>query len=158
MPHRRSRKFLCLVDSTPECRVAIRFAARRAEATRGHVALAYVIEPADFHHWMAVEDKIREEAYSEAERALYEAATIVNATYGGRPELVIREGHPREELSKLVQEDRSISILVLGAGAGKEGPGPIISALMAGDFGRDFPVPITIVPGGRSEAEIDTLG
>jgi nucleotide-binding universal stress UspA family protein len=158
MPHRSSRKFLCLVDPTPECRVAIRFAARRAEATRGHVVLLYVIESADFHHWMAVEAKMREEAYKEAERALYEAAAIVNQTYGGRPELMIREGQPREEIANLVAEDRSISILVLGAGTGKEGPGPIISGLLAGEFGRHFPIPITIVPGGRSEAEIDTLG
>jgi nucleotide-binding universal stress UspA family protein len=158
MTPRAPRKFLCLVDDTPECRVAIRFAARRAEGTRGHVALLYVIEPADFHHWMAVEAKIREEAYQEAERALYEAASIVNAAYGGRPELLIREGHPREEMSKLLDEDPSISILVLGAGTGKEGPGPIISGLLAGDFGKAFPVPITIVPGGRSEQEIDTLG
>lgn len=158
MPHRTSRKFLCLVDPTPECRVAIRFAARRADATRGHVALLYVIEPADFHHWMAVEAKMREEAYKEAERALYEAATIVNQTYGGRPELVIREGQPREEISKLVEGDRSFSVLVLGAGVAKESPGPIISALLSGEFGRHFPIPITIVPGGRSDAEIDTLG
>jgi len=153
-----SRKFLCIVDPTPECRIAIRFAARRADATKGHVALLYVIEPAGVATWMAVEAKMREEAYKEAERALYEAAAIVNAIYGGRPELIIREGHARDEIAKLLTEDQSVSILVLGAGTGKEGPGPIISGLLAGDFGRHFPVPITIVPGGRSEKEIDTLG
>jgi nucleotide-binding universal stress UspA family protein len=158
MAPRAPRKFLCLVDPTPESRVAIRFAARRAEATKGHVTLLYTIEPADFPTWMAVESKMREEAYSEAERALYEAASIVNATYGGRPELIIREGDPRDEIAKLLEEDASISILVLGAGTAKDGPGPIISALLAGDFGRAFPVPITIVPGGRSESEVDTFG
>jgi nucleotide-binding universal stress UspA family protein len=158
MAPRKPRKFLCLVDETPECRVAIRFAARRAEATKGHVALLYVIEPTNFATWKAVETKMREEAYKEAERALYEGAAIVNNAYGGRPELLIREGSPREEMSKLVAEDNSISILVLGAGTGKEGPGPIISGLLAGDFGHAFPVPITIVPGGRSETEIDTFG
>lgn len=158
MVHRHSRKFLCVVDGTPEARLAIRFAARRADAVRGHVALLYVIEPADSHHWLAVEAKMREEAYKEAERALYEAATIVNGTSGGRPELIIREGHPREEIAKLLTEERSISILVLGAGTGPEGPGPIISGLLAGEFGKRFPVPITIVPGGLTETEVDTLG
>lgn len=158
MAPRKPRKFLCLVDETPEARVAIRFAARRAEATRGHVALLYVIEPTNFATWKAVEAKMREEAYKEAERALYEGASIVNNAYGGRPELIIREGSAREELSKLLEEDGSITIIVLGAGAGKEGPGPIITGLLAGDFGSAFPVPITIVPGGRSETEIDTFG
>lgn len=158
MAPRKPRKFLCLVDETPECRVAIRFAARRAEATRGHVALLYVIEPTNIATWKAVEAKMREEAYKEAERALYEGASIVNAAYGGRPELLIREGSPREEIAKLLVDDSSISIIVLGAGTGKEGPGPLIMGILAGDFGTAFPVPITIVPGGRSETEIDTFG
>ena len=158
MAPRSPRKFLCVVDGTPECKVAIRFAARRAEGTKGHVALLYVIDTGDFHHWKAVEARMREEAYKEAERALYEGAAIVNAVYGGRPELIIREGDAPAEIAKLLEDDQSISILVLGAGTGKEGPGPIISSLLTVEFGRQFPVPITLVPGGRSESEVDMFG
>jgi nucleotide-binding universal stress UspA family protein len=157
MAERGARKFLCVIDETPECRVAIRFAARRAEHTLGHVALLYVIVPGDFHEWKAVEARMREEAYKEAERALYEACSIVNAVSGARPELIIREGIRRDELSKLIAEDPSISILVLGAGTTKAGPGPLITSLLGAEFGTDFPVPITIVPGGLTNEEIDAL-
>ena len=56
------RKFLVIVDKTPECRVALRFAARRAQRTGGIVTLLYIVPPADFQQWAGVERKMREEA------------------------------------------------------------------------------------------------
>jgi nucleotide-binding universal stress UspA family protein len=157
MANRGPRKFLCVIDDTPECRVAIRFAARRAEHTLGKVALLYVMEPPDFREWKAVEARMREEAYKEAERALYEAAAIVNQVSGGRPELIIREGDRRDELAALLKADPSLSILVLGAGTGKAGPGPLVHSILSAEFGHAFPIPITVVPGGLSDADIDAL-
>jgi nucleotide-binding universal stress UspA family protein len=157
MAERGPRKFLCVIDETPECRVAIRFAARRAEHTLGNVALLYVMEPPDFREWKAVEARMREEAYKEAERALYEAAAIVNQIGGRRPELIIREGLRRDELAALLKEDPSISILVLGAGTTKAGPGPLVSSIVSAEFGHAFPIPITLVPGGLNAEEIDAI-
>jgi hypothetical protein len=46
-------------------------------------------------------------------------------------------------------------MLVLAAGSGPEGPGPIITAL-AKTVGS-FPIPVTIVPGTLSDKDIDAL-
>ena len=56
------RLFLVVVDTSEEMNVALRFACQRAKNTGGRVALLYVMEPADFQHWMAVGDLMREEA------------------------------------------------------------------------------------------------
>ena len=45
------------------------------------------------------------------------------------PDRVIREGDTAEEIVKLIDEDADIGILVLAAGTGKEGPGPLVSSL-----------------------------
>ncbi|MGB0055607.1 MAG: universal stress protein, partial [Methyloceanibacter sp.] len=51
------RKFLVVVDETPECESALAFAASRAMRTHGQLALLYVIEPgAEFSHWLGVEE------------------------------------------------------------------------------------------------------
>ncbi len=71
------RIFLVVVDETEEMRVALRFACRRARNTGGRVALLYVIEPADFQHWQAVGDLMREEARSEGEQLLQKLAARV---------------------------------------------------------------------------------
>jgi nucleotide-binding universal stress UspA family protein len=147
------RKFLVVVDETPECSRALLYAARRAEHTNGALTLLFVITPADFKHWMGVENIMRAEAMEEAETALGRAADTVRAHSSVEPQLVIREGGRAEQIVKLIEEDQDISILVLAAGTEKEGPGPLVTAL-AGKQSGTFPVPITIVPGHLDDEEI----
>ena len=150
------RKFLAVVDNTPECRVALRYAARRAQHTSGIVTLLYVVLPADFQQWAGVERMMREEALQEAERQLHDAAKTVNDILGAMPELVIREGRPGDEIRGLLKEDRAISILVLAAGTAKEGPGPLVSAI-AGPSANAYPIPVTVVPGSLTDEQIDAI-
>lgn len=150
------RIFLVVVDATEEMRGALRFACRRARRTDGRVALLYVIEPADFQHWMAVEERMRDERRDEAERVLQGLAADVNALTGKMPVLYVREGSPADEIVKLIEEEPKISILVLGAGTDKKGPGPLVSSI-AGKMSGGFPIPITVVPGTLTLDQIDAL-
>ena len=150
------RKFLVIVDDTPECRLALRFASRRAVNTGGGVILLSVVPPAEFQHWLGVESLMQEEAREAAEALLQQLAADVNKTSGIVPELVIRTGQTHEEMLDLVTNDEEISVLVLGASAEEEGPGPLVSALTSRLSGT-FPIPITIVPGNLSVAQIDAL-
>lgn len=148
------RKFLVVVDKTPECSVALRFAARRAQHTGGHVTLLSVAEPGEFQQWKGVEDIMREEAHKAAESLLHLASKVVNELTGIVPELVIEHGRPSDCLIELIKRDRDISILVLASSTAKEGPGPLVS-LLAGTAAQ--PIPVTIVPGSLSEEVIDAL-
>ena len=150
------RVFLVIVDDTSEMEVALRFACRRASNSGGRVALLYVVEPTDFQHWMAVGDLMREEARNEGEQLLQRLASKVNDLTGQVPVLHVREGGRRDELLKLIDEDPSISILVLGASVGKRGPGPLVEALTGKLVGR-LRVPVTIVPGNLSNEDIDSI-
>jgi nucleotide-binding universal stress UspA family protein len=149
------RKFLAIIDDTPECERAVAYASKRAKSTGGVLVLLYVIEPGDFQHWLGVEKIMREEAAQAAGAALDVYATEVREQVGIEPELVVREGKPAEEIHKLIEEDQDIAILVLAAGAGKEGPGPLVASI-AGK-GAAFPIPVTVVPQNLSDEEIDSL-
>jgi nucleotide-binding universal stress UspA family protein len=150
------RVFLVVVDDSEEMGVALRYACRRASNTGGRVALLFVVEPTDFQHWMAVGDLMREEARNEGEQLLQRLAARVNELTGTLPVLYVREGSRREELMKLIDEEPSISILVLGASIDKRGPGPLIEAL-TGKFVGKLRVPVTIVPGNLNEEDIDSI-
>jgi hypothetical protein len=152
----RPRKFLVVVDKTPECHIAIRFATRRAQHTKGRVTLLCVAKLADFQQWRGVEEIMRDEAHAEAESLIFGAAKAVNELSGIIPEIVIGYGRTSDCLAELVKNDRDISILVLAAGTSKEGPGPLVSAF-AGQAAGTNPIPVTIVPGGLSDEAIDTL-
>ena len=150
------RIFLVVVDESEEMRVALRYAALRAKRTGGKVALLYVIEPSDLQQWMAVESLMREERRQEAEVLLQKLSGEVAELCGTLPIVFIREGRRRDELLSLLEEEPTISILVLAAGTGAEGPGPLVTQLVGKMSGR-MRVPITVVPGNLSNEQIAAL-
>jgi nucleotide-binding universal stress UspA family protein len=152
----RDRVFLVVVDETQELKVALRYACIRARKTGGRVALLAVVEPADAQDWMGVNELMREEARMAAEQAMQKLAADVQKTSNAMPILIIREGNRRDELLKLIEEEPSMSILVLGAATGAKGPGPLVSALTTKFVGK-LRIPITLVPGNLSLEEIDTI-
>ena len=149
------RVFLVVVDSSPEMKVALRFACRRARATGGRLAMLYVTEPATAE-WLGVGEIMREERRAEAETRLQELAVDVREMSGDVPVLYVREGDPADELLRLLAEEPTISVLVLGADPGPKGPGPLITALSGRLIGK-LHVPMTIVPGSMTSAEIDAV-
>jgi nucleotide-binding universal stress UspA family protein len=105
--------------------------------------------------WLGVADIMRAEAMEDANAALDRASGRANGIAAITPERVIREGDPTEQVIDVIEKDVDIAILVLAANPGPEGAGPLIAA-MANAVGN-FPVPIVIVPGELSDAEIDAL-
>src|ERR1019366_3384645 len=149
----RVRKFLVVVDKTPECKVALRYAARRAQHTGGRVTLLAAATPPDFQQWRGVEAIMEDEAHAEAEALLHAAAKTVNELAGILPELIILQGRVTECVGQLLKEDKDISILILAAGTGKEGPGPLVTMFASGLQA----IPVTIVPGTLNDAAIDAI-
>ncbi len=151
----RRHKFLVVVDDTPECRVALRYATRRARNVHCGVVLLRVVEPVDFNQWAGVAELMRQEAYEAAEVLLRQLAEQVNLDSGILPEVSIREGTAREQVLKLVEEDPGIRMLVLAAAPGSE-PGPLVTAL-AGQMVGNLSFPITLVPGNLTDEQIDRI-
>lgn len=150
------RIFLVVVDQSEELRVAVRYASKRAAHTGGRVALLYIEEQPEVQHWQAVEELMREELRQKAEETLQQWSKLVQEWSGKTPVLFVREGNPRDVVLKVLDEEKSVSILVLAAAAGKKGPGPLITAL-TGKMWKSVTIPMTIVPGGLSDDEIDAL-
>lgn len=150
------RKFLVVLDDTPECDRAVVFAAKRAEHTGGALILLYVIAPGDFQHWLGVEQVMKAEAREEAEEVMSRFVDRVRATSSVEPEQVILEGTKSDEIINLINDDEDIAILVLAAGTDKEGPGPLVTSIVLRGGGA-FPIPVTIVPGTLSDDDISAL-
>jgi len=154
------RKFLVAVDETPECDRALAFAASRAKRTKGQLALLYVIEPeGEALHWLGVEDMAREEGLSKA-KAVFRLFGRKLKALGFEalvPEEIVREGSKAEEITKAIEEDQDIGVLVLGASRDPSGPGPLVTHLAGGKLAGSFPVPITVVPGHLTTEEILAL-
>jgi nucleotide-binding universal stress UspA family protein len=150
------RVFLVVVDEYKELQAALHYAARRAAHTGGRIALLHVIEPSELQHWISIENLAREERREEAEQLMQRLCEQIAPIAGTIPIVYIREGRRRDQLLALIAEEPSISILVLAAGTGPEGPGPLITDLTGKPAAR-LRIPITIVPGGLTLEQLDAV-
>ena len=123
------RVFLVVVDESPEMQKALRYACRRAKRTGGRVALLYVMDPPEGQQWGGVVDLMRQEARQQAEEVIARHADTAASLTGQPPAIHIREGKSRDELIKA----------------------------FSGKLGSQLRIPLTIVPGVLTEAEIDAI-
>jgi nucleotide-binding universal stress UspA family protein len=148
------RKYLVIIDDTPECGRAVYWAAKRAGRTKSVVEMLRVIETGDRNQqWLGITDLMQVEQM--------DAAKAVREKYAGRAaaiakvkvERVIRDGNTADEILNLIDEDADIGILVLAAGNDNDGFGPLVThiAKAAGTF----PIPIAIVPGHLKDEDIE---
>jgi nucleotide-binding universal stress UspA family protein len=149
--HDYARKFLVLIDDSPVCDRAVSFAANRVKRTGGTLVLLAVIDSEDFGQFIGVADAMRAEARDQAERMLDTRIARIRQIGQIRTETVIREGRPAEAIEQVVTADPGIAILVLAAGQGDKGPGPLVTHFAAHNR---LHVLVTIVPGAMTDEEI----
>ena len=126
------------------------YASRWAVRVGGGVVMLRIIAIEDQNQqWLGVADLMRAEAEDAANEALDRAAGRANGIAAITPERVIREGDPTAQILDVIDKDVDISMLVLAANPGPEGPGPLIS--MMAQVAGSFPIPVVIVPGDLSD-------
>jgi nucleotide-binding universal stress UspA family protein len=149
-------KCLVIVDDTAEWDRAVYYASRWAIRVGGGVLMLRIIETKDQNQeWLGVADIMRAEAYENANAALDRAAGRANGIAAITPERVIREGEAIEQILEVIEQDSDVAMMVLAANPGAEGPGPLVT-MMANTMAT-FPIPVMIVPGELSDAEVDAL-
>lgn len=149
------RTYLVVVDETEEAAIALRFAARRAAKTGGAVEILSLIPPAEFVQWGGVQATIEEEALLRAEALVAGAAGALIEESGIRPTITVRQGDPIGIVRKILEDNKGIAALVLGAAASGS-PGPLVSHFAGADAGK-LPCPIMIIPGSLDREAIDRL-
>ena len=155
MPN-KIRKFLVVVDDTTECHRALSYASQRAVRTNGKLSLLRVINTSDFKNLYGVEKIMKQEAEEQALSVLKELSARVHNETGLISEIIIKFGEPSIEIINFIQEEKSISLLVLAASSESGKPGPLVSQFTGSKVGN-FPIPITIVPGHLSKKTILAL-
>ncbi|MDX2257365.1 MAG: universal stress protein [Hyphomicrobiaceae bacterium] len=153
------RKFLLIVDTSQEVEAALYYAASRIQHSGGVLVMLYIIEPQEFQHWMGVRQVQLEEETAKAKALfrLFRRKLNQSGFEDVGHEEVIAEGMKPAEITKAIEADEDIAIMVLGAAVDAKGPGPLVSSLASGKAAGTFPIPITIVPGNLTLDEIQAL-
>ena len=149
------RTYLVVIDDSPEARVALRFAARRASKTGGRVEVLAIVEPQDFVQWGGVQAAIEEEQRLRIDGIVSGAVGEMMDETGIRPEIVIRSGEPIKVVRDVVGERQDVAALVLGA-APSGSPGPLVAHFSGTDAGK-LPLPVMIIPGSIDDDRLEQL-
>jgi len=153
---KRYRKFCVVVDGSEDSKAAIRFAAGRAAHTvGGRVTLFHAIAPQTGGHWIAVKEKMEEEARAAAESLVSKTADAIFDYVGLRSEIIMTIGDLREGLVEYLSKDDAIFALILGASPGAS-PGMLVD-YFSGAVAGNLPCPLVIVPGALDPARIDAI-
>lgn len=152
------RKFLIVVDDSPEFAAALSYACRRARSTGGRVAMLRVLQQPEFEHWSGVRDEIEREQRAEAEALFQKLGAEVEARTGRKGEFLIEAGDIVSAIKAVVTRDNDIKILVLAAATGGRGPGPLVASIAKEGVGFGRKLPVTVVPGDLTEDEVEALG
>jgi len=148
--------YLVVAEDTQEFKVALHYAARRAEAGRAHVGIMHIINVDDFQHWGNVEAIMRKEMRAEAEKNLWEHAKYVSDLNGLYPVLYIAEGVRTDVIVDGINEDENIRMLILGGAEQASGPGPLVSYFTGKGLAK-LRVPVLVVPSHLETQKIDNI-
>ena len=152
----KNKFFLVVVDETEELHQALHFACARAKSIDANIALVYVITPNDFGHWASVDALMREEARQQAEEIIKTHSDYANSFTGKTPLVYIREGETTDQILQLIEEEEQICQLVLGANTKSDSAGPIVNYITGKGAAR-CKIPVVIVPGNLTDAQIEAL-
>ncbi len=149
---------LVIADGSKEMDVALKYACARSKKTSRKIMIASFIQPLDVLTTQGVTEIMQNEAREEAEKNIKFASDVVKKSTGELPVINIREGEIIQELKNLINEEKNISVLVLGANVDEKekNPGPIINSLVSKEL-SNFRIPIMIVPGNFSNEHISLI-
>ncbi|CAK02024.1 universal stress protein [Bartonella tribocorum] len=149
------KKNLVIIDETPECRRAVAFAAQHAQNTNRTLVLLCVVDSTEFQHFLGVNNIMRTESTQSAHKILGDIASDVRTSHALETEIVVREGKKIDEISKLIDEDKRIALIVLAASGHTEGPGPLIQLI--GNKGTAFSIPVIVIPSNLADEDIRSI-
>jgi nucleotide-binding universal stress UspA family protein len=144
-----------VIDDSPEARVALRFAARRAAKTHGRMEVLAVVEPQDFVQWGGVQAAIEEEQRLRIEGVVSASVGEILDEAGVDAKIVVREGEPVKAVRDYIGTRQEVAALVLGA-APSGSPGPMVAHFTGSDAGQ-LPCPVMIIPGSLSDERLEQL-
>jgi len=151
----QKRTYLVVIDDSPEARVALRFAARRAAKTHGRIEVLGIVEPQDFVQFGGVQAAIEEEQRLRIEGVVSSAVGEILDESGVEAKIIVQQGEPVKSVREYIGEREEVAALVLGAAPSGD-PGPLVANFCGNDSGK-LPCPVMLIPGSLSEERLEQL-
>lgn len=147
---------LVCVSNAEESAVALQFGCLRAKRRDHHVTLLHILEPTEFQGLSSITEAIRAEREEEADSLLHEMEKKAQAQGVANPSLLIREDSLSDGIVTAIEDNPNINMIILAVGT-ESHRGPKLVAALTEQLGEHINVPIMVVPGNLTAAQVEAL-
>ena len=146
-------KFLAVFDGTDECKSAVRYASRRAQINSADLLIVATIDTVEFTYWLNVNSKMIDNIEKESREMLSDLSKEIHSYSDINCDYIIEHGSKLEVVKKLIDDDQSISLLILASNKKDKKPGILVETIS----GVGYSIPVVVLPGNLNDASIDML-
>ena len=146
-------KFLAVFDGTDECKSAVRYASRRAQINSADLLIVATIDTLEFTYWLNVNSKMIDNIEKESKEMLSNLSKEINSYSDINCDYIIEHGSKLEVVKKLIDDDQSISLLILASNKKDKKPGILVETIS----GIGYSIPVVVLPGNLNDDSIDKL-
>lgn len=147
--------YLVVADDTDEMQAAINYAIDMAKRNNAHLSVAHIVENKGFSTWGTVDEMMKEELRSKAEKYVWSVAKKIHEKADIYPSIHIRVGDTNAEIMDILEDkNNDIRSLILTSDVNGSGPGRLVTYFATKVSGR-MSVPLIIVPGAEMAKKED---
>jgi nucleotide-binding universal stress UspA family protein len=146
-------KFLAVFDGTDECKSAVRYASRRAQINSADLLIVATIDTVEFTYWLNVNSKMIDNIEKESKEMLSNLSKEIHSYSDINCDYIIEHGSKLEVVKKLIDDDQSISLLILASNKKDKKPGILVETIS----GIGYSIPVVVLPGNLNDDSIDKL-
>ena len=145
--------FLAVFDGTDECKSAVRYAARRAQLNNANLLIVATVDTAEFTYWLSVNSKMIDNIEKESKEMLKVLSKEIQSYSNVECSYIIEHGSKLDVVKRLIDEDETISLLVLASNKKDKNPGVLVETIS----GDGYSIPVVVLPGSLNDDSIDKL-
>ena len=145
-----NKTILVCVDEKKNSEIALKFACKKAAKIRASLEMLYVID-IDQQSFLSIIDTARQEKLSKAENMMQEYLKKAQEWANISIKYKIKEGLAEEEITKAVEQDSNINMVVLGAPS--KASESVILPILA-KLENCLMLPLMIIPGNLTDQQI----
>jgi nucleotide-binding universal stress UspA family protein len=145
--------FLAVFDGTDECKSAVRYAARRAQLNNANLLIVATVDTAEFTYWLSVNSKMIDNIEKESKEMLKVLSKEIQSYSNVECSYIIEHGSKLDVVKRLIDEDETISLLILASNKKDKNPGVLVETIS----GDGYSIPVVVLPGNLNDDSIDKL-
>jgi len=145
--------FLAVFGGTDECKSAVRYAARRAQLNNANLLIVATVDTAEFTYWLSVNSKMIDNIEKESKEMLKVLSKEIQSYSNVECSYIIEHGSKLDVVKRLIDEDETISLLVLASNKKDKNPGVLVETIS----GDGYSIPVVVLPGNLNDDSIDKL-